>query len=1673
MKKYFFSVLVAFVILPGIAAQTVTEFKERIDYCFEIQDYDCARHSLARYMTLLGATSGTETEDYALGMMDIGLCFYYEQSWDTAYLYLWDAMTRLDSLEKLHTPKGTELLEFIADVFVQIDSMSYAFQFYYLASAAYAQLYGKDSEDVGIVQFKLGKQFFDMADYESAAEYLERAGNIFLNNEEAQESVFAPEILYYAGTNAIYLNDFEKAVPWLQKGLAIREKLSSEPDKIQGLICQNLGYIMYLQGKTKEAIAYYEKSTAIYEEVTEWLTDGDYWFAMSSLGYAYYTAGEYEKAEGAYNMCFNIFGINQWEQTPEYVTLLDEMADVMYALGRYSECEELLLQVKDLRKEILDPDHFDHVMSINNLIFVYRQQGKFDEAMETGMELLTLAQNLDPNKYSDRNQLYTHIAFLFSMGKKEDEAVEMYKKNLENMALSYPETYPFYLKTMQWLGDLYMITLKYPEAEQTYKELLTLREKATGKTNSLYANVLSDLCDVYDEQGKYDLAEEGYLEVLEIRKKVFGEEHADLSLVLNNLAAIYEHNDMYDKAEKAYLESARISEKVYGKNHMIYAVCVNNLGDLYRSLGRYEEAEKYLLETMQIREEILGRENPIFATSLGNLAFLYHDMGRYAESEEYYNEAIKMCELSMGEGHYECGTYYTNLASLYTDLGKYIEAEELYLEVLEMRRKAVGDMDLKVAVVVDNLGFLYSKWGRYEKAEELHKLAMQIREGVVGTRHSDYAVSLNNLGSLYKETGRYKESEELFLQALELKTELMGENHPNVAVSMENLAQLYMTIGALDKVESLTREAMRIRKEFFGTNHPSYANSVDNLAGYFAMVGNYQEAEKLYMESEQIYLDNFGEQHEQYAMTLNNMGSFYDEIGDYGLAEEYYQRAIDIVKSVHGSEHPQYAISIENLASFYQEMGNLEQAIPLYIEALEIKERLLGATHADYLSSLENMAVLNALNGNYTEAEQALLTVLKVKEQTIGKDNELYTNTLLSLGHLYLDMGRLEDCEKYYLQAKKSIEDTYGKEHRFYGNLLSNIAILYNGQGKSSQAEKYLLESLEITENTLGTEHRKYIIGLSNLGAHYENLDQNDKAEKYHVKANEKIFDQLLKNFAFMSEKEKQLFIGKNESYFLGFHSFALKRQPENPEITTHSYNNELFLKGVLLQSSRRLQDNIMNSNDQELVGLYMRWVKLREEIGILYTLPPDKRLNDPANLEEQANDLEKELVKRSQDFSEGQASIAVNWSDIRDALADDEAAVEFINFQYYSKGWTDSTLYCALILRKDFEYPEMIYLFREKDMQALLDKSDASSDPVYVSDLYGTRGARVATEAVQPRSEKLYSMIWKKMEEHLRAAKRIYISPSGLLHKISFPAIPVNDTLLLADRYQLFTVTSTRQILDKTAASVTGENAEAVIYGGILYDIEESKLSEMSAGSSAVERSTRSAVIPEDASRGSSWTYLAGTLDEADRISSLLTDKNVKASVFTGEATTEESFKNIQTQFNPAILHLATHGFFFPEPEENLEGKNTRAGLDDNLFKTAENPLMRSGLILAGANHVWEGGNPVPGLEDGILTAYEVANTNLSGTELVVLSACETGLGDIQGSEGVYGLQRSFKMAGADFIIMSLWQVPDQQTVELMTVFYENWLSGTEIREAFANAQLAMRAKYDPFYWAAFVLVK
>ncbi|MBI4646684.1 MAG: CHAT domain-containing protein [Bacteroidia bacterium] len=418
-----------------------------------------------------------------------------------------------------------------------------------------------------------------------------------------------------------------------------------------------------------------------------------------------------------------------------------------------------------------------------------------------------------------------------------------------------------------------------------------------------------------------------------------------------------------------------------------------------------------------------------------------------------------------------------------------------------------------------------------------------------------------------------------------------------------------------------------------------------------------------------------------------------------------------------------------------------------------------------------------------------------------------------------------------------------------------------------------------------------------------------------------------------------------------------------------------------------------------------------------------------------------------------------------------------------------------------------MIKLFEEKQILEILNAATGNNFD-QVNSIYGTNAKT---------NDALYKLIWQPLEKYLEGVKTVYYSPDGLLHKVSFAALAKEKNFYLCDAYNLQQVSSTGIVAMPTRKVISA--------GGTTVNISEHpETSDLASQFTAsifggIEYST-------DTTTHKLWPYLPGTLTEAEGIKSKLESRKVPVALYSGKNATEETFKRLfgsqlsvlhQTlsgashadrsctdslrlshdNRTPSILHIATHGFFYPDPQGHLakgsaistDGDSEYgdlAGQNENMlvfrggttgfglwqFVKNKNPLMRSGLVLAGANNVWNQRFVGQG-EVGVLTAQEVTQLDMRKTQLVVLSACETGLGDIRGSEGVYGLQRAFKMAGVKYIIMSLWQVPDKETEEFMVTFYTKLLKQKDIRKAFSETQSEMRKKYDPYYWGAFVLIE
>jgi CHAT domain-containing protein len=578
-------------------------------------------------------------------------------------------------------------------------------------------------------------------------------------------------------------------------------------------------------------------------------------------------------------------------------------------------------------------------------------------------------------------------------------------------------------------------------------------------------------------------------------------------------------------------------------------------------------------------------------------------------------------------------------------------------------------------------------------------------------------------------------------------------------------------------------------------------------------------------------------------------------------------------------------------------------------------------------------------------------------------------------------------------------------------------------------------------------------------------MNQNKKAEPFLTEANKIEIKNLLTIFTTLSEKEKGNYLTNNIALNNSNNSFLYNYRYASPGFYKDNYNLQLLLKSLSLADTKNALEAVRNSKDTGIYKLFDQWQNDKIILSKQYSLPIAKRRADLKELEANIENLEKELNRKSAGFRSQQNALRISMADVQKKLGEDEVAIEFVQFDLYNKKWTDSTMYAAYILHKNDSIPIFVPLCEEKQLQQLFDSAGRTSARM-VKNFY-----RVIDVKNEPNlGNKLYQLVWQPLAQYLKGAKKISYSPAGKLYSIAFHALPVDSTTVLMDKYQLQQYTSTRQIALRTAVNQTTKPTGINLFGNASFTMDSLQLVKQKRNNSEKENVSTSIYIPQNQGNVRvQWVDLPGTAAEVNKIKQLFDENKINTTSFVQALASEENLKALNGS-SAQILHIATHGFFLPEADKKKKERGIGLG---STYTLADDPLLRSGLMLAGCNYAWGGKTPVAGVEDGIATAYEISQLNLSNTELVVLSACETALGDVKGSEGVFGLQRAFKMAGVKKMIVSLWKIPDKETEELMTTFYNYWLKGKTIDAAFAQAQTDMRKKYPPYYWAAFVLIE
>ncbi|MFA5010470.1 MAG: CHAT domain-containing tetratricopeptide repeat protein [Ignavibacteria bacterium] len=795
----------------------------------------------------------------------------------------------------------------------------------------------------------------------------------------------------------------------------------------------------------------------------------------------------------------------------------------------------------------------------------------------------------------------------------------------------------------------------------------------------------------------------------------------------------------------------------------------------------------------------------------------------------------------------------------------------------------------------------------------------------------------------------------------------------------------------------------------------------------------------------------------------------YFDAASYEQAVEYSEKALSKAEKDYGSKSSQYAIALDKRGRLYWIYGEYETAEKYYLQSLEIIKNNTGITNSVYATIMLNLAQLYSYMDNYNKSERTFIQAVEIRKQVFGDRHNNYAEALYRMASMYFDFNQFDKAEKTYIQALDVIKKISDYDYSLFAQILSELSNLYEEQNQFYKMPPLLNDLLQSTERTKGKEHPDYRFYLLWSAQIFFKMKLMDKAEPYILECLSIDIKDINNSFYYLSENDKLRMM----DYYLQnaslYYSCALERIKDNDDMLKDITNFRLMTKGLVLYSTNGVRKRVFSTDDPSIASIYSELIEVRTELSKAYTKTIEEQQKADLNikiLEEKAEQLERNLSNLSEYFKSEKETYNVNWEDVRNSLNSDEAAIDFLNFEYFDSN-TNDTVYCAIIIKKDFQTPIIIKLCNKQDIDKYIITEDEND--IYIKNAVACKG--------------LYELIWKPLEGYLENSKIVYISTSGILNRVSFHALATDDNTYLIDKYDIRYTGNLKDIITLAKNRKTGQgNNKASIFGGIKYDLDPSEMSDNAnrfrniQQDEAENKVSINEIIGNSEDRGRGWKYLKGTVAEAEKIYDLLRKNNYDVSMFAGGDGNEEAFRSLSGSNSPSIIHLATHGFFFPGPQKLQQDEKLVKNINNSrsAFKNDINPMFRSGIVLAGANNIWKNGKNIEGVEDGILTAYEVSGMNLLNTDLVILSACESGLGDVRGDEGVFGLQRSFKIAGAKNIIVSLWKVPDKETAELMELFYSNWIDKKmQLEEAFAEAQKSMRLKYiEPYYWAAFVLI-
>jgi CHAT domain-containing protein len=1095
----------------------------------------------------------------------------------------------------------------------------------------------------------------------------------------------------------------------------------------------------------------------------------------------------------------------------------------------------------------------------------------------------------------------------------------------------------------------------------------------------------------------------------------------------------------YEDAERLAARWSSSTESVFGKETSETAFAADLLVEALRLNGKASSHSTVTLAEWVASQKarLFGTDSLEFAVSLHGLGAVFTDRGEFAKAVTEHQRALVIRRGALPAGDPRLADSFDLLSLPLIWLDRFADAEMAIGAAARIRESNAESAPLAQAHTLYLQALLRRGQGNYAEATSLINKALGIRRRLT-PRHPELIVMLQLSGQLSFALGDARKAQQTLTEALRLAEETVGPAHPIVAPVLHRLAYVAQEFGDLTLKRKLLDQTIEIlptsTAPCYAAELPAALNDLGTLMDY---LGDFREAGRYFDEALARFKQCLGSTHSITTTIMHNQAILSADMGDLPMAERLQRQAVDAWSAKLGPDHPYVARGITALADIAVERKETVKAHTLYTRALRIRLRAFGNDHPDVASTLVSLARVDAANGKLTQALTNVSHAIDIYQRGVASQEPDHLARALELkGQLQLKQGDFADARATFADAVDRRMQMFGARHPLVAASQVDLAIADFALGMNDVATDGALNA----ERT-GRDHLRFTI-------------------------------------RYLPERQGLLYAAKRpRGLDLALSLVAAGPFPEVPLVL----DSVVQSRGVILDELAARAGST-SSLDPQIMALSVRVGQARERFANLMLRSFKGEEQVPPNLLDEARrekeDAERALVEGSASARAERARASAGLEDVRQALPTNSALISYVRYDRTTFTRSNGTKLSHIT-------PSYMALVMSVRTVAAIPLGPAADVDALVGKWHGEilEGANLSTptpatgQPYRAAGAALRHRIWDPLAPHLAGIDRVFIVPDGSLNLVAFDALPTSRNKYLVETGPIVHYLSAeRDLVALRETSPLGKGLLAI--GGAAFDAAPSNGATTAAGLSTARSGCSSLQLLQ-------FDPLPGTQLEVGDVSRLwnAADEFVaqgRAIVLTGREAGKRQFKEMAS--GRRILHIATHGFFLGNGCGPISPPATRSvgGLairPDRRLSTemAGNPLVMSGLAFAGANGRQQ--RKTSG-DDGILTAEEVTGLNLEGVEWAVLSACDTGLGEVKAGEGVLGLRRAFQIAGARTVIMSLWAVDDQAARTWMRTLYRVRLQRhLNTADAMHDASLTVLRdrrtrgqNTHPFYWAGFV---